>query len=261
MEQEQNSTVEQPVAAKPKEDKNATLKALCMFFAILALGVGGFILYDKVIARKDEPKCVEALKKDEEKSEDGNAEEGQPEEEPASKMAGSVQIRGDYGYGPRAMYYFTSDGNVYARFYHKWTPFKFKSADGIGEWGKYTIDSAKLGDWRPSQSITDDTEFVLEDAYKLDLKNVMFSCEMLYGQAMVKAYEAFIDTKGNMSVLVIANESDMGYQGDSSDYARLYKNIEKDVMSVSVVEGSGYIYSLVHYRDGSQKPFNFDKLK
>ena len=131
---------------------------------------------------------------------------------------------------------------------------EFETGYVPGVFGKYVLkysDFSSYSDW-----VNKKEEFTVE-AYKLDLKNIIYFGEIEMGQHAVPGdFVGFVDKDGNFSVF----RSMPIYVGGNPEFnygrgkAGMIKNIEKykNTAALKVNTGTGGVYTMVYYRDGSQ---------
>ena len=235
-----------PVAEAPKKTKSGkAAKILCVIFALATIGLGGYICYDKFVAKNDLTKTDVV---DCEDSVDG-VKEGETEDvaDVKPKLEGFVDYaeQGDY-----ASYYVTSTGEVYLVTRapmsggvpgKEWT---ITNAEEIGEAGKYTLKLKELGNYSPYMYEESTMEI---DGYKLDLKDIVYEEEAGFGQNKSELTTVFVDSDGNMSILTTKGS----YSGSAT--AKLEKNVLQNVAGIKVVDGGEAARTMVFFRDGSQQ--------
>ncbi len=226
----------------PQKKANPTTGILCVVFALVALGLGGYLIYDKVIAKDDKTNCAVADKNDEKKENETNL--------LGDKDTSFIYSPSVYGvfYGT---YFVTNEGDVYLNTDStyadydssvKWTPTMAKEA---GEKGNFEL---KAADIRGGEIDVDGADSYKINGFKLNLTNIRYLTEIMHGQQRVGVQTAFIDKDGNLSLL---------FAKDEGKYPRetliLKKNIDKNVVSVlPVYDDNGY-NTMIFYRDGSSK--------
>lgn len=235
----------------PKQAKKGgkLAKILCVLFALIACGLGGYICYDKFVAKNDLTKTDVV---DCEDSVDG-VKEGETEDvaDVKPKLEGFVDYaeQGDF-----ASYYVTSTGEVYlvtrAIPVGGGVPDKewaITNAEEIGEAGKYTLKLKELGNYSPYMYEESTMEI---DGYKLDLKDIVYEEEAGFGQNKSELTTVFVDSDGNMSILTTKGS----YSGSAT--AKLEKNVLQNVAGIKVVDGGEAARTMVFFRDGSQQFLN-----
>lgn len=248
---EKSNVAEQP-AATPKEDKKATLKALCMFFGIIALCAGGYILYDKVIAKQDKLQC-ETVKEDEKKP----AEEKKGEE--VAEIA-SKGFKADVGYGK---IYVTKAGDVYLEPYEDAyvgalsKKIEFSEDALPGEKGAYKLKTEEIGGKELYQTDAElDIEEVEFDGYKIDLENIVSVYDVTIPAHVWGGWTTvFIDKDGITHWMRIYDNGSNGKcEATSIISVDEYKNI------ASIIDRYDYGKVLLVTRDGGHIVLDTDKL-
>lgn len=226
----------------------------------------------------------------EDKEESPNAKDeakhGDEEEVDTSKMPvidgekGSSAMNGGLGFlfaaknSNGGRYYVTKSGNVYyvPRFVtppvngksEVYTNIKFDDKYLPGTYGKYSLKYDNFSSMSNESASKDSFTIV---GYKLDLKNIIDVNDIGAGQqGPVGDLVAFIDKDGNISIFysspVFDSNSEWAY-----DYkrgrAQLTKNLKdyKNVASVGIRFGLNGVYTMVTFRDGTQKKLNNDYIK
>ena len=230
-------------APAPVKKGGGAAKVFCVLFALIALGLGGYIVADKTILN-------DSTKKD---GDGGNVTNCKTEvdeddkKEIVGKKIGYEYVDDFYG-----AFYITKDGDVY---------FEPKKAFG------YSYDSDAI-DWEISKTnnvmkkesvkieisdllnygVTNGSDDPVEfEGYKIDLKNIQIVAEVEFGQQKNNASTAFIDKDGSLSMLVSNNV----FENDGKAEFKLFKDIYSNVASVGVsYMGTGY-QTVVYFRDGS----------
>ena len=251
---EKSNMAEQPIA-KPKEDKKATLKALCMFFGIIALCAGGYILYDKVIAKQDKLQC-ETIKEDGEKP----ADEKKEEKEVEAVEVSSSGFRTSIGYGEL---YVTEAGDAYLRPYEEVNSgvlrikIEFEPNALPGEKGTYKLKTEDIGGKELYQTDMDlDVEEIEFEGYKLNLKNIVSAYDVVIpAHAWGGWTTVFIDSDGITHWMNIR-------AGGASDKceATAIKTVDKYQNIASVIDSYDYGKVLLVTRDGGHIVLDTDKL-
>ena len=237
-----------PVAEAPKKTKSGKVaKILCVIFALATAGLGGYICYDKFVVHdmvsSDSPRSEETMAQNVDEQE--TADIAEVEERP--ELTGFVDYVGANSW---AAYYVTSKGEVYFVPMHidmggapevEW---RISNPGDIGEAGAFVLNLRELGDFSPYMYEGSTLEI---EGYKLNLDNITYVEEAGFGQNKSELTSVFVDVDGNMSILTTKG----AFTG--SAIARLEKNVLKNVACIKVVDGGEQAYTLVIFRDGSQK--------
>ena len=92
------------------------------------------------------------------------------------------------------------------------------------------------------------------EAFELNVSDIQYVKEMVFGNQKTHVATALIDKDGNMSIL----KSETPEDGEKTRF-KLVKDVEKNVASVGTGEMSNY-YTMVFYRDGATKRLDDKEL-
>ena len=252
---EQQAPAAAPVPAPAPEKKSGGLaKILCVVFALIAVGLGVYLVIDKMNSSNtvssdsankttgESKQCVTIA---------GEGENG----EIAGNKKGYVFIADYHG-----TFYITKEGDVYYEPSYgfnsgdgNYIKYTVKDAGNIGTKGKYTL---KFDDFEGYGMVGEDEDIdTFEiDGYKLDVSNIAFVAEGQYGHQKTHGTAILVDREGNMSTFVTTNL----FKGEVS--YKLNKNVDKNVRAVSEAEGYGAYATMIHYFDGSVKEPDYKKI-
>ena len=248
---------------KPLEKKRGghTAALLAILFAVVAIGAGGYIVYDKIIAPQEKTNCQvasqEATETDEEEK---NVE---------------VNRIGFTLYAAPGTFYVTKKGEVYLE--PQTAPFRlgesevdyyFRSSDYDvaklpGKFDKYTITTNDIDGFSTVVDGKDVTELTFQ-GYKLDFENISsIDGAFNFGQHGISGFNyAFIGADGSLSWI----EFTPSYGNNSLAGANVvkdtgYKNVANVVGSEAATGFLGAAKSMrIVFKDGSQEKMNFAKL-
>ena len=241
----------------PKERVSPTIKALCLFFAIIALGAGGYILYDKVIAKKETTNC-ETIAED-----SGKKIESEEEQRDEGATAPKEKALGSYnGFVSSAdssdTFYVTSKGEAYfvlAKTSYGSKRNDLKNDSVLGERGNYTLSPKELNNF-----ITIGDDSVSFDGYKLPYDNIVYANELRFGNGDISRYIVMIDKSNKFYAIALDNT---GGTRDSIELtARVIGRINEydgAIATLETNEGSG-IDNIVYFKDGSYKTLDYKKF-
>ena len=232
------------------------------------------IVDDIIEPQKDEKKSEEERKDDQTKQDDSQKDKKTKKDTSNLPVVdgekGSVELPGAKGFvattDSYSVFFVTKRGNVY--YVPRYAEQSLKEIgtiyihDGIefeagyvpGVFGKYVLkysDFSSYSDWAGKKE-----EFTVE-AYKLDLKNIVYFGEIGMGQQRLPGdFVGFVDKDGNFSVF----KSMPIYVGGNPEYdydrgkAGMIKNIEKykNAAALRVNTETDGVYTMVYHRDGSQ---------
>lgn len=230
----------------PKEKASPALKILCVLFVLISLGLGGFIIYDKVMNDEGSaPQCAEVADDSEEA---GNDDGGEAEAE--------GDITGFWKHTDAGVFFVTKKGDVYyepaeSPIYflgsHSFS-LKFDNSYLPGIAGTYTvsdkdIDGLEVG--TPTESIRTRTF----SGYKIDVEDIIAINEVGYGQQQVAFEFVLISKSGEASWLTIKP----GY-GSNVAKAKLTKKLGgyENVVNAIVTSANDYTTTILILSDGSQ---------
>lgn len=241
------ATVQPEPAQKPKEDKGATAKALCLFFGIIALCACSYIVYDKFIASRDQQQCVEAIDDGGKKTEEGKSDEGKAETEDETSD-NELKYKHEVVFGT---FYVAKNGDVYLE--TKEGEFKVGVGEAIasmvfekgyepGIYGEYTIKEAN-----------ENKSF---KGYKLDIKAPNDIMVLNVGNNWLGWNVAFTYPDGHLDWLFIAP---YGHTAQNHDgYAKITKNVGgfTDIVSVKNESDDSGWYIIAILKDGKRITIN-----
>ena len=251
---------------KPLEKKRGghTAALLAILFAVVAVGAGGYIVYDKVIAPQEKTNCQVASQetpKDDEKDQDAEI----------SRIGfilraapGTFYVtkKGEVYLEPRTAPYHMGDDENGVDYY-------FRSSDYDktklpGKFDKYTITANDIDGFSTVVDGKDVTELTFE-GYKLDFENISsIDGAFNFGQQSISGFNyAFIGADGSMGWI----EFTPGY-GSSNALAKA--NVVKDTgyKNVANVVGNeaatGFLSTArdarIVFKDGSQEKIDLTKI-
>lgn len=251
-EQMSNTTVAQtPVAPAPEKKKGGATGILCIVFALIALGMGGYIVYDKVIAKnKDTTNCINTA--DDNKVDDGGDDEG------STESAGHPGYVVDYIYGSLIV---TSDGEAYysPHYYVDGQGYEIavKNVEAFGTYGTYSIDVKKINDYAIIGNEQDVYKFT---GYKLKNSNVAYISGAIFGNGLSNNNIVIIDKDGKMYAYSLQYTT---YDFDNKKIEWTVKDLGEleeykgAVATMETDEGSG-IENIVFFGDGSYKKLDYE---
>ncbi len=201
---------------------NKGLIVLVIILLIGVIGLGGYIVYDKVINKDNTPKTE---KKEEIKNEETSEVEETVEE---TKQATQI-LNTDVG-----VFIVDKDGSVY---YQK-TADKFVGAEikiddnTIGTYGTYEVEDyiTGLGYDESAKKPTEDHKF---EGYKLDLENISSAYEIYTGNGGASDIIFFLSKDGKVNhlhFLSTGKKVDVALKKDTCNYPNI----------VSVLQSSGF---------------------
>jgi hypothetical protein len=228
---------------EPQDDddkKGSLITILCICFAIATVGLGAYTILDKTVFKDD--KCV-------------------AEQSDGKKTGGTYANEKGYVYKPElgefGTYYVSKTGKVYFAasdtFWSdggKWTPTMDEKV-GTKKTIKLNVDD--YYDFACNGACDDDGNMEIE-AFELNVSDIQYVKEMVFGNQKTHVATALIDKDGNMSIL----KSETPEDGEKTRF-KLVKDVEKNVASVGTGEMYNY-YPMVFYRDGATKRLDDKEL-
>ena len=214
---------------KPTEGSSGCggLKIACVALAIMTLGLGTYLILDKIVLTHDSDngtkKCVTTSN-----------------EKTATENIGFV-------YDKDGSLYFEPNSEISRSESTEKTSYLVN--DETGTKGKFTFEQDDIG-YEVNGAL--DTPVTI-DGYKLNVSNVQSVMEVGHGQQKVGVLLAIIDKDGNLSILKTKD----GF-GENVELV-LEKNVEKNVASVGTAYAWSYRYAVVYFRDGGSKKLD-DKV-
>ena len=231
----------------PQKKANPTTGILCVVFALIALGLGGYIIYDKTLVKTPGgAKCIMAA---EEKEKSGE------------KSAADLNVTGFSAITSLGSIYVSKTGDVYLNPYMESSKFSFANASGIGTKGTYTFKGEDFG----TNFYADDNNETSFEAYKIDVSNIVAIGDAGSGNGNMQRSVLLIDASGNLNILSAmpkwsTTKNAFEYENIKGE---LQKNVEgyTNVASSYIVdEGSG-MDTMLFLRDGSQKVLDHTLLE
>ena len=242
--------MEQEIVNKPKS--NALPWILCTVFALVAIGLGVFLVLGGIKKEDNKTNCVTAA--------DNQGNSAEADDKKATAATGFVK---DVEF---ATLYVTKNGEVYlhpasytfTKGSDRFNGVKIDSNYEPGTYGKYKItDSDIIGaefrDFDAPKSDPNEAEF---QGYKLDLTNIVSVYSVGFGQAWNGWNIALVDRDGNMNWLH-AEPS-----GNSTVKTKLIKNIEKykNVAALMSTVGNDGGYVTIVTKDGGHIEISAEDL-
>ena len=243
------------------------------------------IVDDIIEPQKDEEKNEEEENKDDQAKQDDSQKDNNKKKDTSNLPVidgekGSAELPGAKGFVAStgsykgSVFFVTKRGNVY--YVPRYAEYSLNESgtiyihDGIefetgyvpGVFGKYVLkysDFSSYSDW-----VNKKEEFTVE-AYKLDLKNIVYFGEIEMGQRAVPGdFVGFVDKDGNFSVF----RSMPIYVGGNPEYnydrgkAGMIKNMDKykNAAALRGNTGTGAVYTMIYHRDGSQSVLEYKDL-
>lgn len=221
----------------PQKKANPTTGILCVVFALVALGLGGFIIYDKMLVSAGAPKCVTA--------------ETEVKEETGEKSAADLNVTGFSTVTSLGSIYVSKTGDVYLNPYMEGSEFSFANASEIGTKGTYMFKGEDFG----TNFYTDGNEISLE-AYRIDVSNIVAIGDAGSGKGNTQRNILLIDASGNLNILSAMPR--WSTTKNAFEYENIKGELQKNVEgytnvagSYIVDEGSG-MNTMLFLRDGGQ---------
>jgi hypothetical protein len=227
----------------PKEKASPAIKILCVIFALVALGLGGFIVYDKLVTKDgDVRECTEAADEPGEIAEGDGEGDDEGDEDVDGGDVKDTSAKGFAKYAEYGNYYVTKNGDVYLE------PMEgtihvgsltinniaFDKNEKFGKYGTYTITNKDLVGYNFAiDSFESSNSSITIKGFKLDLTNVVSMYEPVFGQSWNGWDMAFIDKSGKLSWLYIMPDF---LTNTNAVKTKLTKNVKGYTDAVSIME-------------------------
>lgn len=221
---------------------NSSLIIVCVVLALVAVGLGAYLIIDKTGAG-EKTKCAVS---NSEKSSSGSD---------SSESVGFVYDTDPIGkYVDYGKYIITKDGDLYFAPESKITWYEDHSEkvsysvdSEVGAKGKFEFEPDDISYYTPPMKEGQKINF---EGYKLNVSNVQFVTELGFGQQKNGILVAIITKDGKMSIL----KTKEGF-GENSKLV-IKKDVEENVANVGTAYHGTGMYAVVYYRDGSSKKLN-----
>lgn len=249
METSEQNNSSTPVAAPvaPKK-KGGAAGILCVIFALIALGACGFIVYDKVISKKNGTNCVNII-------DNGEEEQGGEPEKTARRgfeyFIGNLEL------------YVTKAGDVYFEAEDFTThqgmieikKLEFSDTNTPGKSGSYTISNKEIEGYIYGIGEDRKTSYTF-NGYKVDTTDVIAVYNVMHGQNWNGWDLMLIKGDGKVDLLTVTP----GFNGEKA-MAKLTKNFggyENIIGAMSVIgDEAGEVMLLT--KDGGHVLVDYEK--
>ena len=239
----------------PKAKASPISWILCVVFALAALGLGGYIIFNKTDDGGNK-KCAEPVAQ--------NGEENGGSTDDAAKRIGFVT---EVGYGQM---FVTKNGDVYLKptdyvsarsDYLNISKVVFDSSYAPGTAGKYKITSEDVGGYEfPGDTLVDEYKKEIEfDGYKLDLSDIVAVYDVDSPAHQWWGWTTlFVDKDGNTSWMRV--EPNYEHVKDGKARSTFVKNYE-GYKNIAAVINNGFEYGevILITKDGGQIRAEDDK--
>ncbi|MBR3164249.1 hypothetical protein IKF15_03020 [Candidatus Saccharibacteria bacterium] len=232
------------------------LKVACAVLAFCLAGLGGYVAYDKLVAKdvKTSSTGTTSVEAEEEVNEVDGGETAKVASGTRNGFAKDTDLGEFYVTKDGEVYFKAVEGSFSAGEHIKNLNMNFGATELIGEKGKYEIRVENIGDYFAWDAKT------VEADYKLDVEDIVAIYDAGYGQNRVYWNYQLVDSQGRVHWLIVAPGN---YGSANVARAKLFKNFGDytDVKAVIETNGGDGFDAMLVFGDGTNKALSSDELE
>lgn len=228
------------VVVKEKNNEARTWKLVTILLAVVILGLGGFIVWDKT-ANSSNIRSTTGSSKNKTSGKDSEKEGDKKEDDKVAVKRDGYMRQWQFG-----NFYVTSKGEVYFDFFvPSNSPIQFKlNEKGMpAERGNYTFTKDDIANF---WTVNEDDNSMTVNAYKIKIDSkIVGVTDMGWGQNAITYDYGLISEDGNLSILSVHISGDITLDENVGGY--------ENVAYTAITEGSDESVTTIFFRDGTYK--------
>lgn len=231
-----------------EKKSNKGLVFLVVILLFTSLGLGGYIVYDKVLNKDNNPKVDETTSKEENIEENDNSEEEQEDVTTKTRTTQILRVTSALRGAKGGTIVVTKEGTVY--FIPSENQKELEGIEKIGTYGEYELEDyiTGLGWDEVNQKTIEDHKF---NGYKLNLENVVSAYDIEIGNSGEYQNYFFVKEDGTVDML----KFELASVGKITTVFE--KNVTEHPNIVSVTQSGGFGAFDAQFIDKDGNSYNY----